>query len=961
MIVTDPFLSNVIRAAILAMFAAGVFWILLRNFRTLPPTVHRWTWFGVLLLGLCVFRLPINIPFYELPPIARTKTPEIFVTPPPVVERPVQTVTEIPITGVPPVNPPPKAAWKPPSWSTLLLSGWLIGVSVLLLRHGFLLLRLHFLLRNLEQADAVKSWAELLRQYGISVRKIPIFWTKNTGPALVRSWFGHRLLFPQSLWEELSERQRLGILRHELCHYLYGDVWTAKIARLLTVLQWFNPAAWLALHKFAEATEWRCDDFSYGSDGPKDLIETLLSVNDSTESLGLYLSSFARLNVLRRVGRLLKPSSPKESTIMKKFLVFVAITTLFTIGMVQINLTTKTAKAEPVVAVAGETRTFDGQIVDSKTKKPIEGVTVVVQCRHGNDMYENSENCFAESFHKTDSEGKYRFTITAEQSVHPDLHLKIMTDHPDYLCEGFYFQSYKNAVFSSANEDGGKRFGNSELEPAVKVYGKIVDPDGKPVYPCNVNVFWVQYENRFSDRFYGIADRDGKFESKIEPGKAGVVKIIPRDFAPKTVYFHADQAGDLGTIQVERGMTLSGKTLDADGRPVGNVRISVQEIPEDDSRFMPQCLVWRTTDSDAAGNFKTRPLQPGLYRIIAMPYTMESPYSDVNLNQGLAGMVTREHMARQKAVPFPKRLPLPDVFPEICLNFNSDADPIEYSAVKTHTISFRCLDKSGKSFGKPVTVLIDGNTDGRHWSHRENEIVPDGNGNLSVRVPQGLTDTVLMVHTEWGVPNQYDNHPIRYRLAKDGPMKNDWTIDLGTIDKDISDIEIYPYKAGRVTIYAKDGQGRYFDDYSWSPSIVYKNKELYVDDGKRFDCRFGFGNFGPDMDISSVRNDVGREVPARAYKVWTLADEPFDVNVRLEKDNLDTRTLTLAGGEEKIVTFTLDRASLADAKGSEQPLQLGLFSTETNGMIVWRIRGQILLPDGTPAKNARVFYLYCPS
>jgi len=38
--------------------------------------------------------------------------------------------------------------------------------------------------------------------------------------------------------------------------------------------------------------------------------------------------------------------------------------------------------------------------------------------------------------------------------------------------------------------------------------------------------------------------------------------------------------------------------------------------------------------------------------------------------------------------------------------------------------------------------------------------------------------------------------------------------------------------------------------------------------------------------------------------------------------------------------------------------QLGLFETKENGQTTWVIRGQILLPDGQPAKNVRVFYFY---
>ncbi len=364
MLFSDVFLFNIARAAVLAAVAVGLLGLTLRNFRRLSPTGHRRVWFGILLLGLCVFRIPIDIPFYKPEPVVLAPQVEAPLMMPIREELPLPEMRPVESSVLPiatPAETPPEPGWQFPETATLLLFGWAGGLAVLLLRRAFLALRLHRLLRRVEKADAddVRPWAELLNHYGIAGDRIPILWTDEAGPALVRSWFGDRLLFPRSLWDELSERQRLGVLRHELCHYLHGDAWADEIARLLAMLQWFNPAAWLALHKFAEATEWRCDDFSYnGREGrPEDLIETLLSVHDSTESLGLYLSSFARLNVLHRINRLLETPQPQESSIMKKTLLFVLPLVLFALGLLQINLvaqqsapaTTEPAQTEPTI------------------------------------------------------------------------------------------------------------------------------------------------------------------------------------------------------------------------------------------------------------------------------------------------------------------------------------------------------------------------------------------------------------------------------------------------------------------------------------------------------------------------------------------------------------------------------------------------------------------------------------
>jgi hypothetical protein len=51
-------------STLIALFAGGVFWLVLRKFRGVSPNVHRLIWFGVLLLGLCIVRWPVNIPYY---------------------------------------------------------------------------------------------------------------------------------------------------------------------------------------------------------------------------------------------------------------------------------------------------------------------------------------------------------------------------------------------------------------------------------------------------------------------------------------------------------------------------------------------------------------------------------------------------------------------------------------------------------------------------------------------------------------------------------------------------------------------------------------------------------------------------------------------------------------------------------------------------------------------------------
>lgn len=360
--ITESLLFEIVRAFAFSVTAAVLFGIVLRFFRHLSPNFHRATWFAVLLLGLCIFRFSIHVPVLEpiLPePVSTVPVSEGAVAAPgfPV---PILTETMPELTGPPLIvleEPTVALTTSPslalPSATTMILITWSIGFVILLVRRLFHFLRLALKLRGLRQnlvPDEDILWSKLLARFGVKARKIPILWTDNAGPALVRNIGGYRLLIPKNLWEEIPDRQKIGVLRHELCHYLHGDVWTEEFVRFLTMLQWFNPAAWFALHKFCEATEWRCDDFSYGEqeDGPKDLIETLLSVHQSTESLGLYLSSFARLNVIRRINRLLDTPEPKGNTMTKKIVLLTLITAFFAGNLLQVHLVARQPETAPV-------------------------------------------------------------------------------------------------------------------------------------------------------------------------------------------------------------------------------------------------------------------------------------------------------------------------------------------------------------------------------------------------------------------------------------------------------------------------------------------------------------------------------------------------------------------------------------------------------------------------------------
>lgn len=376
-------------AALVLSVLYPLVWILLRRIPNGPALVHRIAWSGVLLVPLFALSVPVSLPvlepedelvfagslqgksvpvqpyFYEKALEYETETdgspaaePAFSTTEEARQARERLRQNEASVSDAPVFK---KTDEKASSWNfrKFLFPGlfvvWLSGVGVFLGHRVFLHFKLLRHLKNVKPLDAEsqKQWMDILRENKVPPFNIPVYLTEATGPALVRSGFRRILLLPETLWDELPEALRPGVLRHELAHYLHGDNVLSPAVHFLAVLQWFHPLAWFALRKYNTAVEWHCDDFAYrkitcrtGS-GSADLAETFLTIHRSTESLGLYLNTFSRFGTLDRVRRLAYYESHEKESPMKKTLLVSLLVLLLLAGLFRVELVAKPPADSP--------------------------------------------------------------------------------------------------------------------------------------------------------------------------------------------------------------------------------------------------------------------------------------------------------------------------------------------------------------------------------------------------------------------------------------------------------------------------------------------------------------------------------------------------------------------------------------------------------------------------------------
>jgi hypothetical protein len=206
----------------------------------------------------------------------------------------------------------------------------------------------------------VVRWEEELQDIcdELSIKQpITLHATQRLGPALCLIPGGYRLLVPQSVWQRLSAQQRRAILRHELAHYVRGDLWKSFLARLLAWPQWFNPLAWLAVRRFEEAAEWACDDAVVAALGEArfDYLRALLELGQSNFSTPTLHAAIHGGSLQCRVRRLLSPTG--KDSVMKKLVVIAAALALAAGGFARIRLATAQSPAPPSSELSPTTST----------------------------------------------------------------------------------------------------------------------------------------------------------------------------------------------------------------------------------------------------------------------------------------------------------------------------------------------------------------------------------------------------------------------------------------------------------------------------------------------------------------------------------------------------------------------------------------------------------------------------
>ncbi|MGB7159028.1 MAG: M56 family metallopeptidase, partial [Tepidisphaeraceae bacterium] len=680
------------------------------------------------------------------------------------------------------------------------------------------------------------------------------------------------LVVPTSAVEHDAARLR-AILAHELIHLRRGDSWVTMVQWIARCVWWFNPLVWWMNREIDRTRELSCDEGVIATLGcaPAGYAQMLLDVlrlRRAARPVAFSLGVSGVQVTSERLRRIMS-DTPRftRRTPAAYWALLLACALLVLPGARLTRENTVAAQPKPTSPVAtqpvkpGEAQHYSGVLLDKSTGKPIEGATITVHrltSRKPGPMRKFAEA----SRHKTDAQGRFAFDVPPEQAAEDLLYLELDASHPDYV--GFNGTGYSHSMIVKNRSLGEEPFFSKlELNPGEEVTGVIHDPGGKPLADVPVRfVSIIRTEHPFlaspPDWAGGEVktDQTGRFRfNAIKGGGMLGIWASPKEYA----VLHAplnEKRGDVGTLTVEPGVRLTGRLLDAEGKPLAKLRV---EAESDDRGTYNRSIGERHAWTNEQGTYTLDPLKSGAY---TLRVSGRQPRTD--------GGVAPEIPMTSAFLPTPLT-----IAPQ-----QGAAQTFDVRAVPHAIVRLQYVNSAGKPRGGH-DQLLNGMYNGKFHSAigRANET-----GRVEWIIPKGLEKVEVTLST--------NEHSALRRRRGDGLIENNHNgqFELGTVNGDVTDLIAIRYDAPVlvVRIVGPDGKPSSVMPLVKYPSGTVKMRGLWT---------------------NGYQGDVWLEKQDGSWRsVNLLPDQEFTLSAQAEGAERSEQKLKLPEGEVREVMVTLKPA-----------------------------------------------------
>ena len=230
-----------------------------------------------------------------------------------------------------------------------------------------------------------------------------------------------------------------------------------------------------------------------------------------------------------------------------------------------------------------------------------------------------------ETRHTTGADGTYAFEIPPDQYASPYLYIELDVEHPDYAPrDGFGYALSMTRKNEKLNER--PFFETVEMRPAQPITGRVETPEGRPAAGVLVLAYSCtdKAEGPIEHWLFAQAktDAQGRFRLPITTPGEGAYWVMPKDYAPELFVVPKGKRGDMGTITLKKGVSVAGRVLDVQGKPIAGVFVAIERQRGDragsgrrSTWIIISDVIRRAAETDADGRFTFAPLPPGEYTV----------------------------------------------------------------------------------------------------------------------------------------------------------------------------------------------------------------------------------------------------------------------------------------------------------------------------------------------------------
>lgn len=722
-------------------------------------------------------------------------------------------------------------------------------------------------------------------------------------PCMWGLWRPTIVIPAELLVSEANSAQLRWCLAHEWSHVLRRDFSTLLLANLVKFLCFYQPVYWWLRRQLTLSQDFLADAFAaQQGESTEDYASFLVSLARDRSQLNLVgtLGIRDRRSQLRqRVNMLVKSARPllqRENRISAFAIIVSALLVVGGLSALRLSAaplddqvtaseqktTSQTEKPPAATALDEKPKdeipkqlprpiTYNGKVVDQKTGQPISGATVKIKRQLNSDPQADQRTTLRTTTHKTDEQGNYRFTLSAEEVAESQLYLNFEIQHPQYE---FRRKSNSHAWILKNLKNGNLPFFSTiKLFPGKTVSAVVLQPDGTPAANIRVLVFSkpTQKDSGYHSFLDSKTDENGRFEVVVARPGEGVVWVLPEHFSPLTAYLNNGLHGDIGPLQLQKGTRMTGQVLDREGKAVPNVAVNLYRkahLNNHDGYLESLSVSDHTgtgTVTDADGRFQLTPLPSGRYNVSV----------DDRVYYRYKGPGREQFKVDDVFVPF-----------EITIQEDETNEPIEIRAVPEIKIRGRLFDSQGNpqaSYPQYLTGWYPHDKTAYDLLVWTKSTAPGNDGWFEFKVPRGIVKTEFNLHFGQG-------SACRWRLKPGAPLKCGKIV-LGTLEKDFSTLEVVRYAAPDLFLKVVNENSHQLSQFIVKSKYHVKPPEK---DPFHFSDETGDVNFLKQTD-------------GRRRSLQLLPDQEITISIEKQGFSTQPQTVTLKEAEVRELVFVLKK------------------------------------------------------